>query len=474
MPHETATAPFEPGDDDFGDFILDIWLPFARDDCNWVDNRAPAVGTRPDIECWTHRGTVGSPESPFIFLRTLASHLMLFTGIGVDTGEEVYDQPGNPCNGPQNSGMTSISFGVNQNSPVVNSAVGPYEAYWLFSDTAGEYIYCVLKVSAREYRHFCVGKLKQIDGGDDLDSESFWVGGHGWGGLDPDSFHWDNSTTANQEHAPYFASHRILARTNAGSSTNGAFARAKPNSVPCANYYMPGLQPISVTGAAVNNGGSGHAVDDIITVELGDGIGTAATLRVTSVNAGVIDGISVETAGDYTNRTLPSTGVAQASTTGSGIDATFDLTFEGHAWYIASDGDGLEVPGAPLSKAHGGVNASGFPMGNAKTTFYDAGLGSILFTMARGFSANANSLVPIYVSTARDFQADIRQGVVAQIPDMFRVNMRDYSPEQVITIGGEDYIVFPTMNKDSVNVQLGEGYSGWEGIAYRRETGAVV
>ena len=74
------------------------------------------------------------------------------------------------------------------------------------------------------------------------------------------------------------------------------------------------------TAAAIAGGGTGYALNDILTVT--GGTGTAATLRVTSVAGGVIDGIAIETGGRYTvDPTNP-----VAVTGGGGTGATFNLT----------------------------------------------------------------------------------------------------------------------------------------------------
>lgn len=75
-----------------------------------------------------------------------------------------------------------------------------------------------------------------------------------------------------------------------------------------------------VASAAVNAGGSGYAVNNILTVV--GGTGTAATLRVTSVSSGAVTGVSVETPGSYT--VDPSNPVSVTGGAGSG--ATFNLT----------------------------------------------------------------------------------------------------------------------------------------------------
>ena len=91
----------------------------------------------------------------------------------------------------------------------------------------------------------------------------------------------------------------------------------------------PGLDLFATCGkksisavAAIVAGGTGYAVNDILTVD--GGTGTAATLRVRTVAAGVVTAAVVETGGAYT--VLPT--VTPATVTGGtgNDDATFTLT----------------------------------------------------------------------------------------------------------------------------------------------------
>lgn len=90
-------------------------------------------------------------------------------------------------------------------------------------------------------------------------------------------------------------------------------------------YALP--SPVaSVATVEIASGGTNYEVDDELTVS--GGTGTAATLKVTSVAGGVIDGISILTVGAYTAE--PSNPVA---TTGHTANATFNLTWnEGHIY----------------------------------------------------------------------------------------------------------------------------------------------
>ncbi len=84
----------------------------------------------------------------------------------------------------------------------------------------------------------------------------------------------------------------------------------------------PGLQLLMrLINVAIVDGGAGYTANDILTVV--GGTGTAATLKVTSVAGGVIDGISVQSSGVYTSD--PSDPVSV--TGGTGANATFTLNF---------------------------------------------------------------------------------------------------------------------------------------------------
>lgn len=92
-----------------------------------------------------------------------------------------------------------------------------------------------------------------------------------------------------------------------------------------------------VTAAAVANGGTGHAVGDIITLPLGPTtsapIGAPVQLQVLTAPGGIIGTVAVV---NVINGASPSVGgsyfavqtnpIAQGTTTGSGIGATFNLT----------------------------------------------------------------------------------------------------------------------------------------------------
>lgn len=110
--------------------------------------------------------------------------------------------------------------------------------------------------------------------------------------------------------------------------------RPAPWASPC---ILPGqstnlVTPPTITYTAnlqdflhVNSGGNTYAVNDTIT--LSGGTGTAAVVFVTGVSGGVITSVQVQSKGSYTG-TLPTT-FGQASTSGSGTGATFNLPI----WY---------------------------------------------------------------------------------------------------------------------------------------------
>jgi len=88
----------------------------------------------------------------------------------------------------------------------------------------------------------------------------------------------------------------------------------------------------NVIAVAINAGGTGYTVGDILTV--GGGVAVAslvATLEVTSETGGVIDGIRVFNCGAYSSN--PANPVSVTGGTGAD-DATFNLTFSTQNWAV--------------------------------------------------------------------------------------------------------------------------------------------
>lgn len=99
------------------------------------------------------------------------------------------------------------------------------------------------------------------------------------------------------------------------------------------------------SAVVIVGGGTGYAVSDVLTVS-GGTFATATMLTVTSVAAGVIDGIEVTEEGDYT--VTPSNPVSATGGTGSG--ATFTMTWVllpeqnlRASWKAPGNGTGVEM-----------------------------------------------------------------------------------------------------------------------------------
>lgn len=375
MPFASAVSPFS-GDAGVNEFIHEVWLPFARDQAGWVDNQAPSPGVAPaDTEVWTHRGgtSASNEQPPFIFMRATGTDILsLFTGTGVDLGEQLYDQPGNPCNGPRNSGFSDILTSPQRQYHQFITALSPgtgYESYWLFAPEDGSYIHCCLKVADRHYRHFWVGLLEPIVSG--LDPESFYVCGHYWDDLDCEMSSID---PADAHVFPYSPNHRPPHGTYGGSNQLDSQKYQQAS-----QFYMPNIR--------------------------------------------------------------------------AGID-----------WFCA---DTSSAGTLSLSKAVGNVNTS-LTAGVAQVAGYKETLGAGLYACDDSFTAGTVPLVPILVFGSFSFDGAERIGPLARIPDVFRINMQNFTPEQEILVGSETYVVLPLINVDSANWQAGEPYSGFEGLAYRK------
>lgn len=414
MPYETQTTPFT-GDTDVADFFTNVWVPFAETEVKWSGNQAPLRSPEvasPEGEFWISRveraGSPGADVSPFttkppyVQYRTddTGDHLHIFTSFGLGTGDspiqEAYDQPNNPMNAPDAADY-SISARVAQARCIImNDLVGTFDKYWLFADTGGRYIHCVIKISSRHYRHFHIGLLTPLH--PDLDADSFYVTGQFWDQLDPSgisSSQFSLTPTVNGEHDPYSANQlNPFWMNNTGNELDSGSKRVMQ--LGGSWFYMPGLAQNS---------------PEIV-------------------------------------------------------------------WYKAFGSDALtwqDWSGDAVRKQIGDVNSANDAVifGCCEVSGTPAGLGTVLFNCDRTFTSNAVPLVPIYVSANVLFASIPRQGVVAQIPDVFRINMKNIDAEQEIAVGSDTYTCFPLINKDSANVLAGEGYSGYEGLAYKKITDPV-
>jgi hypothetical protein len=420
MPYRTGSTPFT-GDDDMADFLVDVWIPFATDSfvaggLAWIsqspDGGAPpgGGGTHPNYQRMVSRGGVGTEAPPFINFQTSAKTLFIFSGTDVNTGQEPYDQPGNPQNGPIDAVFGDPGHNIELQCAGLTTMVGPFDSYWLFGGPSAEYLHCVIKVSARQYRHFHVGMITPLD--PDLHADSFYITQHRWNFLEPDNFSMQQSGTVNSlnsEHQPYQSGHIMPFRNN-GTGVNVAVGQ---------DFRQSGLWLYSP-------GYGTEAYDWWMAV---------GTRRCPDASGG----------GGGTSVPGRAQNVSQPASTRSVIATT---------------------------KVIGDVNeaADDVLFGAAFVSGYDATLGTVPWACEPTFVTDGVPLIPIYVGLPTDFESALRWGPVAQVPDVFRVNMKNLDAEEEITVGSDTYIVFPMINKDSANTLDNEGYSGYEGLAYKKIT----
>lgn len=131
------------------------------------------------------------------------------------------------------------------------------------------------------------------------------------------------------------------------------------------NHYLDLLDKLinimtsnSLATAAVSSGGTGYVVGDVCTLVGGTFSPSAAKVRVTSVAAGVVDGIVIEEGGAYTVN--PSSPASTTGGTGSGL--TVSVTFASNGWTKNMDNTPsgerevwLEGTGAGSDEVHVGI-----------------------------------------------------------------------------------------------------------------------
>lgn len=99
-------------------------------------------------------------------------------------------------------------------------------------------------------------------------------------------------------------------------------------------YYFAPDGYSHVTAATVAAGGTGYTVNDTITI---GPLGEQVTLKVTSVAAGVINGIAIQTAPQVLTKFIPVNPAPQVLSSGGGTGATFNITWTSVGNFILVD-----------------------------------------------------------------------------------------------------------------------------------------
>lgn len=110
------------------------------------------------------------------------------------------------------------------------------------------------------------------------------------------------------------------------------------------------VESVGAVSAAVAAGGAGYTVGDDITL-VGGVFGTAAVFNVDAVTGGVVDTVSLVSAGDYS--AIPADPVA--TTGGTGTGATLNVTFGSvKALLVVDAGSYTVIPSSPVSVSGAG------------------------------------------------------------------------------------------------------------------------
>ena len=427
MPFRSETGGFT-GNGNMGDFIDQIVETFLTDSkatggLGWTSHShtgspARSKGSSPDFEFFFSRG--GSPaQVPIWCMQTNSRTLRIYSGNDIDTNFPSFDQPGNPVNEPSADPPSDQTGGsvFQERCLGVTSAPGSYDGYWVFGGETAEYCHVVLKVDSRQYRHFHVGLAEPLVA--DLHPDTFYVTGHRWTWLSPDNLGASNSETNTdyKEHQPYLHQLTPFANCDLNNNSVGQDVRSR-TWLYCPNYGTTGwnwwLAWGSPGGMSPSGGGTGPTVSAPEIIQ----INQPASARFTSYPAKTVGTVNTN------------------------------------------------IPPSPLGSPEWDYEH----FGSMGVTGYGDSFGSIPWGCEPTFTTDGVPLIPIYFLLPSDFESAYRWSPVAKVPDVYRVNMKSLDAEQEITIGSDTYVVFPLINKDANNSIAGEGYSGYEGLAYRKIT----
>jgi hypothetical protein len=137
----------------------------------------------------------------------------------------------------------------------------------------------------------------------------------------------------------------------------------------------------------------------------------------------------------------------------------------GITWWVTNGRDS-EGQFGPIDKGFGTINDNTESVGNGAIVGGGNTVGSTLFFCEPNLSAKSRPLIPLIFMVKYNFESAERWGPIGQIPDVFRANIRGFSPNESFVIGADTYRIYPLVNHLS-SVGANNPYSGYEGIVYK-------
>ena len=101
---------------------------------------------------------------------------------------------------------------------------------------------------------------------------------------------------------------------------------------------------------------------------------------------------------------------------------------------------------------------------------YGAGPFARFYSQFRG--TKQRSLSPMWpiIQFYWNRTTDDLYGPMSQMPDVRGMNIRNFTAGEELVIGSDTWMVFPTSRKSIADVMTGTGFSGYQGIAYKKVT----
>lgn len=144
-------------------------------------------------------------------------------------------------------------------------------------------------------------------------------------------------------------------------------------------------------------------------------------------------------------------------------------TITTYNWVYANAGDGARwfknynsfTQGYRISA--GVINVSS----GATTTLDSRGLSNLLYLRTPNVSNGITPLVPIFMLLEK---ASALWALVGQPKDIRFVNLTNYLPGDTITIGSDEWLVFPYTSRSTTTADSTSDKSGYYGLAFRKNT----